>query len=63
LRFNFGGITVLTPAFSGWMFASSPQSSAMQHPVYDVWVKECRVTPKTNAMDATQPNTALKNLK
>jgi hypothetical protein len=28
--------------FSGWMFASSPSSSALEHPVYDVWVKECR---------------------
>lgn len=25
--------------FSGWMFASSPASSAMEHPIYDVWVK------------------------
>ena len=28
-------------AFSGWMFASSPAVSAMDHPVYDVWVLEC----------------------
>ena len=28
--------------FSGWMFASSPAVSAMEHPVYDVWVVECR---------------------
>ena len=27
--------------FSGWMFASSPSLSAMDHPVYDVWVIEC----------------------
>ncbi len=27
--------------FSGWMFASSPALSAMDHPVYDVWVLEC----------------------
>ncbi|WP_259782884.1 DUF2155 domain-containing protein [Aestuariispira ectoiniformans] len=27
--------------FSGWMFASSPALSALQHPVYDVWVLEC----------------------
>ena len=24
--------------FSGWMFASNPATSAMDHPVYDVWV-------------------------
>jgi hypothetical protein len=28
--------------FSGWMFASSPAVSAMEHPVYDVWVVSCR---------------------
>lgn len=27
--------------FSGWMFASSPGLSALEHPVYDVWVIEC----------------------
>ena len=27
--------------FSGWMFASSPALSAMDHPVYDVWVIDC----------------------
>ncbi|MGE0723647.1 MAG: DUF2155 domain-containing protein [Alphaproteobacteria bacterium] len=28
--------------FTGWMFASSPAVSAMEHPVFDVWVKDCR---------------------
>jgi hypothetical protein len=28
-------------AFSGWMFASSPALSAMEHAVYDVWVLSC----------------------
>ncbi len=27
--------------FSGWMFSSSPTLSAMDHPVYDVWVIDC----------------------
>ena len=27
--------------FSGWMFASSPALSPMDHPVYDVWVIDC----------------------
>lgn len=31
------------PLFSGWMFSSSPALSALDHPVYDVWVKECKV--------------------
>ena len=28
--------------FTGWMFASSPALSAVEHPVYDVWVIDCR---------------------
>lgn len=28
--------------FSGWMFASSPALSALEHPVYDVWAIDCR---------------------
>jgi hypothetical protein len=27
--------------FNGWMFASSPALAALEHPVYDVWVKDC----------------------
>ncbi len=27
--------------FAGWMFAHSPSLSAMEHPVYDVWVESC----------------------
>jgi hypothetical protein len=27
--------------FSGWMFASSPGLSALEHPVYDIWVIRC----------------------
>jgi hypothetical protein len=38
--------------FRGWMFASSPALSAMEHPVYDIWVLDCRspssqVTPSS----------------
>lgn len=28
--------------FSGWMFASSPGLSALEHPVYDIWVINCK---------------------
>lgn len=27
--------------FSGWLFSSNPTVSALEHPVYDVWLKEC----------------------
>ena len=29
-------------AFEGWMVASSPAISALEHPRYDVWVLRCR---------------------
>lgn len=29
------------PVFSGWMIASSPALSALDHPRYDVWVLRC----------------------
>jgi hypothetical protein len=29
------------PRFAGWMFASSPALSALDHPRYDVWVVSC----------------------
>ena len=28
--------------FRGWMFASSPAVSGLQHPIYDAWVVGCR---------------------
>lgn len=27
--------------FRGWMFASTPALSALEHPVYDIWVLDC----------------------
>ncbi len=35
--------------FSGWMFASSPALSAMDHAVYDVWVLDCVDKDRENA--------------
>jgi hypothetical protein len=34
-----------TPVFHGWMFASSPALSAMEHPIYDIWVTGCKAAP------------------
>jgi hypothetical protein len=33
-----------TRLFTGWMFASSPAVSALEHPVYDVWVVDCKTS-------------------
>lgn len=35
--------TTEAPLFSGWMLASSPALSALDHPRYDVWVLSCAV--------------------
>ncbi len=38
------------PLFRGWMLASSPGLSGLEHPVYDVWVIDCRtVAPDTSS--------------
>lgn len=38
-----------TPVFSGWMFSASPSLSAMEHPIYDVWVLSCESTADSAA--------------
>ncbi|NTG48830.1 DUF2155 domain-containing protein [Agrobacterium rhizogenes] len=39
--------------FTGWMFADSPGLNAVEHPIYDVWLKECKqksdIPPPDNA--------------
>ncbi len=42
--------------FSGWMFASSPAVSAMEHPVYDVWVIDCRMIAPFGAAAGDAPD-------
>jgi hypothetical protein len=41
--------------FSGWMFASSPGLSALEHPIYDVWVLGCEAP--LEAPPAASPST------
>ncbi|TWB32771.1 hypothetical protein FBZ91_116100 [Nitrospirillum viridazoti] len=41
--------------FTGWMFASSPALSAMEDPVYDVWVVDCK-NPATKAPSSKLPS-------
>ena len=41
------------PIFTGWMFASSPALSAVDHPVYDVWVIDCKSTSGSAASSDT----------
>ncbi len=30
--------------FSGWLFRNSPSLNVVEHPIYDVWVKECAMS-------------------
>ncbi|WP_181168104.1 DUF2155 domain-containing protein [Mesorhizobium sp. B2-4-19] len=40
--------------FTGWMFAESPGLNAVEHAVYDVWLKECKQKSDVPAPDATK---------
>ncbi len=39
--------------FSGWMFASSPALSSMDHAIYDVWVLDC--LDRVEVSEAAEP--------
>ena len=50
--------------FTGWMFAASPGLHAVEHPIYDVWLIDCKggknpavadVTPAPSAEPAAKP--------
>lgn len=45
--------------FTGWMFADSPALNAVDHPVYDVWLLECKqsstVPPPASAASTEAP--------
>ncbi|USA39707.1 DUF2155 domain-containing protein [Pelagerythrobacter marinus] len=30
--------------FSGWLFRNSPSRNVVEHPIYDVWVKDCAMS-------------------
>jgi len=45
--------------FKGWMFSSNPALSSMEHPVYDIWVVECKgpndmVAPVISAVETEE---------
>jgi hypothetical protein len=37
--------------FSGWMFASTPAISSLEHAVYDVWVIDCKMIDTSASSD------------
>lgn len=38
------GDTADVPIFKGWMFAENPGLNALEHPVYDIWVTDCKTS-------------------
>lgn len=40
--------------FNGWMFSSNPALSAMEHPIYDIWVLSC--VNKDGTEDVVSPS-------
>lgn len=49
--------------YRGWMFASSPALSALEHPVYDVWVLDCRQELKSGEQVGPPPEVPPRKLK
>ena len=47
--------------FTGWMFAASPGLHAVEHPVYDVWLVDCKMqmgeppAPEPEAQPEAEP--------
>ena len=33
----------LEKIYQGWMISSSPAATPFEHPIYDVWVEECKI--------------------
>lgn len=51
--------------FSGWLFKNSPSLNVVEHPIYDVWVKDCAMkfpgeedspAPAASASSAAKPS-------
>src|SRR3546814_9344610 len=41
--------------FSGWLFEERPERNVVQHEIYDVWVKSCKMSWPDNGPDTVQP--------
>ncbi len=41
--------------FSGWMFAASPGLHGVEHPIYDIWLTDCKDPETTVATAAPEP--------
>ncbi|WBL82144.1 DUF2155 domain-containing protein [Bradyrhizobium xenonodulans] len=41
--------------FSGWMYAASPGLHGVEHPIYDIWLTDCKEPQQTIATAAPDP--------
>jgi len=41
--------------FTGWMFAASPGLSAVEHPIYDIWLTDCKGGAQPTVTAETPP--------
>lgn len=41
--------------FTGWMYASSPGLHAVEHPIYDIWITDCKAPLTKVAEDPAPP--------
>jgi hypothetical protein len=44
--------------FTGWMFAASPGLHAVEHPIYDVWITDCKGGQAPTVADAPEAKPA-----
>lgn len=58
-RFGGNSDPELHTVFSGWLFKNSPSLNVVEHPVYDVWVKDCSMNfPGEEAKPASSASRA-----
>src|SRR5438477_3185079 len=41
--------------FSGWMYAASPGLHGVEHPIYDIWLTDCKAPDQTIVSAAPEP--------
>ena len=46
--------------FTGWMFAASPGLHAVEHPIYDVWITDCKGGQAPTVADAPEAKPAVR---
>jgi hypothetical protein len=44
--------------FTGWMFAASPGLNAVEHPIYDVWLADCKGAAPSSVAEAAPAEVA-----